>query len=183
MTLPPIIRSQHLVLTPLRAEDAATMFAYRSQPEICRYQSFEPSNLADVEAFIGRVQLAVWNSPGTWYQLGIRTQSTGTLVGDLGIHFLDPDALQVEIGVTIATGHQRNGYASEAFTAALNELLGPMGKHRARASVDPRNAASMALLKRVGMRQEAHFRRSLWFKGEWVDDVIFALLAAEWGGG
>jgi RimJ/RimL family protein N-acetyltransferase len=32
------------------------------------------------------------------------------------------------------------------------------------------------------MRQEAHFRKSLWFKGEWVDDVVFAVLASEWKG-
>jgi RimJ/RimL family protein N-acetyltransferase len=30
------------------------------------------------------------------------------------------------------------------------------------------------------MRQEAHFVRSLWFKGEWVDDMIFAMLASDW---
>jgi RimJ/RimL family protein N-acetyltransferase len=38
----------------------------------------------------------------------------------------------------------------------------------------------MALLKAVGMHQEAHFRESLLFRGEWVDDVVFALLAREW---
>jgi RimJ/RimL family protein N-acetyltransferase len=48
------------------------------------------------------------------------------------------------------------------------------------ASVDPRNVSSMRLLERVGMRKEAHFVQSLWFKDEWVDDVIFAMLAAEW---
>jgi RimJ/RimL family protein N-acetyltransferase len=48
------------------------------------------------------------------------------------------------------------------------------------ASVDPRNHASIALLRRVGMRQEAHFRQSLWWRGEWVDDVIFAVLQSEW---
>ena len=40
----------------------------------------------------------------------------------------------------------------------------------------------MALLRRVGMRQEAHFRESLWFKGEWADDVVFAILQSEWMG-
>jgi RimJ/RimL family protein N-acetyltransferase len=38
----------------------------------------------------------------------------------------------------------------------------------------------MKLLQRVGMRQEAHFVKSLWFRGEWVDDVIFAILSSEW---
>jgi RimJ/RimL family protein N-acetyltransferase len=46
--------------------------------------------------------------------------------------------------------------------------------------VDPRNEPSVALLKRVGMRQEAHFRESLWFKGEWVDDMVFGILGSEW---
>jgi RimJ/RimL family protein N-acetyltransferase len=36
------------------------------------------------------------------------------------------------------------------------------------------------LLKRVGMRQEAHLRQSLWFKGEWVDDMVFGILETEW---
>jgi RimJ/RimL family protein N-acetyltransferase len=48
------------------------------------------------------------------------------------------------------------------------------------ASVDPRNAACVALLQALGMRQEAHFRESLWLHGEWVDDAVFALLAWEW---
>jgi RimJ/RimL family protein N-acetyltransferase len=30
------------------------------------------------------------------------------------------------------------------------------------------------------MRQEAHFRQSLPWRGEWADDVIFALLRSEW---
>jgi len=38
----------------------------------------------------------------------------------------------------------------------------------------------MAMLLALGMRQEAHHRESLWLHGEWVDDVVFALLASEW---
>lgn len=44
---------------------------------------------------------------------------------------------------------------------------------------------SLAMLERVGMRREAHFVESLWFKGAWADDVVCAMLAREWreGGG
>jgi RimJ/RimL family protein N-acetyltransferase len=38
------------------------------------------------------------------------------------------------------------------------------------------------MLRGLGMRQEAHHRESLWLQGEWVDDVIFAVLAQEWQG-
>ena len=41
-------------------------------------------------------------------------------------------------------------------------------------------AASLALLRRAGMRQEAHFMESYWSKGEWADDVVFGILEREW---
>ena len=49
----PEFRTQRLKLTPLVASDAKAMFEYRSDPEVCRYQSFEPGSLGDVEKFIG----------------------------------------------------------------------------------------------------------------------------------
>jgi RimJ/RimL family protein N-acetyltransferase len=49
--------------------------------------------------------------------------------------------------------------------------------------VDPRNGPSTALLRRVGIRQEAHFHESLWFNEEWADDLVFAILRSEWNSG
>jgi RimJ/RimL family protein N-acetyltransferase len=85
-----------------------------------------------------------------------------------------------EIGITIAPAFQGNGYATEALNAVLNLLFVQLGKHRVFASVDPCNLRSMALMKRLGLRQEAHFVRGLWFKDGWVDDVVFAMLDDEW---
>ncbi len=82
--------------------------------------------------------------------------------------------------MTLAPEFQRQGYAGEAFRALLSYLFGTLGKHRVFGSVDPANTASIALLRRVGMRQEAHLVKSLWFRETWVDDVIFALLEEEW---
>lgn len=42
-----------------------------------------------------------------------------------------------------------------------------------------RNARSIALVERAGMRREAHHRESLWFPGEWADYVVYALLRRE----
>jgi RimJ/RimL family protein N-acetyltransferase len=88
----------------------------------------------------------------------------------------------VEIGFTIAPAHQHQGYATAAVVALLDYLFTVLRKHRVWDSVDPRNQPSMALLRRVKMRQEAHFRDSLFWRGEWVDDVVFGLLASDWTG-
>jgi RimJ/RimL family protein N-acetyltransferase len=89
--------------------------------------------------------------------LAVRSAATDELLGDLGVHFLADDGHQVEIGFTIAPAHQRQGFGTLAVVALLDYLFTVLNKHRVFASVDPRNEAPMALLRSVGMRQEAHF--------------------------
>ena len=175
----PRVVTERLALTPLVGVDAAHLFAYRSLAEVSRYQSWEPACLADAEAFVEALAGAEFDTPGTWFQLGVRLRETDRLVGDLGVHFLD-DGRQVEIGFTLAPDFQAMGLGTEAVEALLALLFGRLRKHRVFASVDPRNAPSVLLLERVGMRREAHHVESLLFKGEWADDLIYAMLAAEW---
>lgn len=176
----PEIITPRLRLRPLIEDDAPAMYAYRGDPRVVEFQSFAPSSVGDVEVFIAGVRATKFDTPGTWYQYGISRRETSALVGDVGVHSLADDGRQVEIGFTVAPAWQGQGYGTEAVEGVLGLLFGTLGKHRVFASVDPRNAPSIELLKRVGMRQEAHFRQSLWFKGEWVDDVVFAVLAGEW---
>jgi RimJ/RimL family protein N-acetyltransferase len=175
----PEITTDRLTLSPLSTTDAEALFAYRSLPEVARYQGWEPRSLADAHDFISGVASNEFDTPGTWFQFGIRLRSTSELIGDLGVHFLE-DGHQVEIGFTLAPASQGRGFAAEAVAAAIDLLFERLGKHRVTASVDPRNEPSLRLLRRVGMRQEAHFRESLLFKGEWADDIVFAVLRSEW---
>ncbi|HET6554430.1 MAG TPA: GNAT family protein [Dyella sp.] len=172
------LATARLRLDALQVHDAATLFAYRSDPEVARYQGWRPDSLADAERFIRNQIDAPASSPGQWFQRAIRRRSDGALMGDLGC-CLSSDG-QAEFGITVAQSEQGNGVAREALEAWLGLLFGRLDVHRVHASVDPRNTASMALLRSLGFRQEAHFRESLRFRGEWVDDVIFAMLAREW---
>ncbi|MDP3208161.1 MAG: GNAT family protein, partial [Rhodoglobus sp.] len=72
------------------------------------------------------------------------------------------------------------GVAHEAARATLDLAFGPLGLHRVFAELDPRNAASVALCRRLGMRHEAHFVEHMAFKGEWADTDIYAILSSEW---
>jgi len=179
----PEILTRRLELSRMAAADAAEVFAYRHLPEVRRFQTFEPESLADVERYIAGMQSSAFGDPGPWCQLAIRLRGEGQrigdrpLIGDLGARVTAEDPRQVEIGFTLAPAHQGHGYATEAVSGLIGHLLGPLRKHRVFASADPRNTRSLALLERVGMRKEAHFRESLWFKGEWVDDVVYAIVA------
>jgi RimJ/RimL family protein N-acetyltransferase len=55
-----------------------------------------------------------------------------------------------------------------------------LGLHRILGRLDARNAASAKLLERLGMRREAHIVENEFVKGEWTDELLYALLAREW---
>ena len=46
--------------------------------------------------------------------------------------------------------------------------------------LDARNSASARVLERLGMRREALFRENELVKGEWTDELVYALLEDEW---
>ena len=173
--------TSRLVLRPLRLSDSAEVFAYRSDPEVARFQMWDPRDVKEVHSFIEDLRDLRPNTPDTWYQLAITLRESGLLIGDCGLHFPLKEPSQVEVGITLAPAHQRQGYATEALERVMEYLFVSLGKHRIYARVDPRNEASMALLERVGMRKEAHLRESVWNKGEWADDLIYAILEREWG--
>ena len=171
------LATARLRIDALRQADAEALFACRADPAVARYQGWCPADVAAAHAFIE----AQPPSPSRgWFQRAIRLHEDGALIGDLGVNLPEEDGSSVEFGVTIAPAWQGRGYASEAVRAVFDHVFGQLGRHRVHASVDPRNLASMAMLRGLGMRQEAHHRESLWLHGEWVDDVIFAMLAREW---
>lgn len=118
------------------------------------------------------------NIANTWYQFVIINTKQSKIIGDIGIHFIDDE--QVEIGCTLAKGHHSMGYATEALKAVIDHLFNQLNKHRITASLDPNNTSSIALIERLGFRKEAHFKESLLLNGEWVDDVVYAILKKEW---
>ncbi|MBY8852648.1 GNAT family N-acetyltransferase, partial [Saccharothrix sp. MB29] len=91
-------------------------------------------------------------------------------------------ACATEIGYTMAREHQRRGYAAEAVGRLVEHLFTDRGLHRVTAECDARNDRSARLLTRLGFRREGHRVKATWHKGEWTDDLLFALLAEEWRG-
>jgi RimJ/RimL family protein N-acetyltransferase len=178
--MPPRLQTDRLILRPLAIEDSDALFNYRSDERVFQYQSWRPVERIEAERFIQAFSQGDFGRANTWFQFGIYIQQTLELIGDLGLHFQDEKHRTVEIGFTIAPAFQRRGYAYEAVREILQYVFEILGKHRVTASVDPRNIASSSLLEKIGMRKEAHFRESLWCFGEWVDDVVYAILRDEW---
>jgi RimJ/RimL family protein N-acetyltransferase len=177
---PLVLRTPRLLLRRLGADDVAPLAAYRSIPEVARFQSWESFDLADAARLVAEQARVVPDTPGTWLQLALVHSTSAALIGDCGIHFLGDDPRQVELGITLAPTHQGQGLATEALSSVLEYVFERMGKHRATALTDAENLPAASLFRRLGFRQEAHYVDNVWFKGAWGSEYLFALLRGEW---
>jgi RimJ/RimL family protein N-acetyltransferase len=173
--------SDRLVLRRFRRSDLAGLIRYRSDPQVARFQGWDaPYPPAAAERLIGAMLARHPDTPAEWFQFAVELRSAKGIIGDCGVLTDAGEPRQAEIGFTIAAGHQGRGYATEAVRTLLGYLFGPLAKHRVTADCDARNLASARVLEKAGMRREGHLRESTWAKGEWTDDLLFAILDREW---
>jgi RimJ/RimL family protein N-acetyltransferase len=172
------METARLVLRGFGLGDAAALAAYRSDPEVSRYQAWaSPVSLGEAKSLVKTMSAGDPRAAG-WYQYAIERRDEAGLIGDIGVCRSD-DGRQAEVGFTLATRFQGRGYAREAVARIVEFLLVEEGLHRLSAGCDPRNVRSARLLERLGFRREGHLVKSFWLGGEWADDLLFGLLAEE----
>jgi aminoglycoside 6'-N-acetyltransferase len=175
------IATERLTLRPFRAEDLPAFVAYRSHPDVARYQGWDMSfSMADAERFLASQEGVAFGEPGPWLQLAAIDRASGELCGDCAVHVLTDQPATAEVGVTLAPERQGSGLAGEALGAVVARLFTDHAMHRVYAETDDRNGAVHRLLERLGFRCEARLVEADWFKDEWTTVRVFAVLRREW---
>ncbi|EPY6810478.1 GNAT family N-acetyltransferase [Klebsiella quasipneumoniae] len=177
MLLP--LTTPRLLLRRFRKEDLPSFSRYRNLPEVARLQSWSHYGMAEATAFYEQQRSLAFAEDESWFQLAVEIQANGALAGDVGIHFFD-QGRQAELGMTFSPAYQHQGYAREAIQAVIALLFEPLAHHRLIAVVDTRNTAAIKLLELLGFRREAHYRQNIFFKGQWGDEYLYALLRSEY---
>ena len=174
------LESARIVLRPFRDADLPSFLAYRNDPEVAKYQSWESLNKQEAHTFVQEQKTLQPGVPGRWFQFAIQLKETGRLVGDCGLKVHPQDAQLAEVGFTLSRDYQSKGLASETVSSLLDYAFIHLGLHRTIAITDCRNAPCVALLERLGLRREGHFVQNVWFKGMWGDEYLYAVLRDEW---
>jgi len=179
----PIV-TDRLRLRPLTTDDLDALLTYRGRADVCRYLPFEPMT---PQVLLGRLRTdlsrTAITTEGQALTLGAELAETGRLIGDAVLFFRSREHAGGELGYVFHPDVAGQGYATEAARAMLDLAFGQLGLHRVIARLDSRNEPSAKLAARLGMRREAHFVENEMFKGEWADEVVYAILAQEWLGG
>jgi RimJ/RimL family protein N-acetyltransferase len=175
------IVTERLVLRLLEAEHVPAFVAYRSDPDVARYQSWDTTyTTADGERLVAFQQAVDFGDPGPWVQVAAVDRATGALCGDCAVRVTTDQPQTAEVGVTLAPAKQGAGLATEALGAVVTRLFDQHDIHRIHAQADDRNIPVHRLLERLGFRCEARLVEADWFKGEWTTLRVYAILRREW---
>lgn len=172
------LRTERLLLRFVREGDEATITAYRNDPEVSALQDWDlPYPRENADRLIAAHRERTDIEPGGSYQVGIERE--GELLGDLYVGLHEQGGV-AEIGFTLRTEHQGKGYAREAAEAVIDDLVERLGVHRVFAQLSPDNHASAGLLERLGFTVECLAPKSYWWRGQWDDNLIYALSDEQW---
>jgi RimJ/RimL family protein N-acetyltransferase len=175
------IETSRLLLRPYTPEDMDAFYELRTRPDVTRYLYWEPASREEVEPELDRrVRVRTLGTEGDRLHLAVVPREGGPLIGDVMLAWLSERHRQGEVGFVFHPDHQGRGFAREAATEMLRLGFERFGLHRIIGQCDARNEASAALMRRLGMRQEAHFVQNEIFKGDWGDELVFAMLESEW---
>jgi RimJ/RimL family protein N-acetyltransferase len=172
--------TDRLILRSCRDSDLESFLAYRNDPEVARYQSWDvPYSRDRAIRFIQETQ-AVEISSRRWLQIAVEVKSLHQMIGDVAFSIKPDDARQAVIGYSLARPYWKNGYAFEAVSHLLAFLFDELNLHRVVAECDVKNVGSWKLLEKLGFRREAHLVENINFKGAYGSEYHYALLMREW---
>ncbi|MFC7275442.1 GNAT family N-acetyltransferase [Paractinoplanes rhizophilus] len=175
------LRTERLVLRPVRDEDVDRIMEYRTRPEVTRWLLRKD---ADAE-FLRQWWRSVADDPDN-HSMAVTLD--GLVIGTVSLEVHDgmgqpgmPPRTEAEIGYIFDPAHGGRGYATEAVLAMIAHAFDRLGVRRLTAGCYADNHASVRILEKVGMRREQHGVEDSWHDElGWVDGYTYGLLAAEW---
>lgn len=145
----PIARSPKTILRRLHRDDLARFLAYRTDPDVAKYQSWDAMDAARAARFIKACATAPLFSPDSWCQIGI-ADPANDLIGDMGL-YLSKDGAHAELGITLARDHWGRGHGKDAMRLAIDLVWSDTQAQAIRCWGDQRNTGSVALMRSLGM--------------------------------
>lgn len=173
------LRTDRLLLRPLREADAPAIYAIRSDPTVMRYASSLPLTSPDqAQGFIAHE--AAGMAARESLRLGLQRVEDDALIGTCLLFHINRQCRRAEIGYELRSDAWGRGYMHEALLALVRLGFAELALNRIEADIDPRNVASARSLERLGFTKEGHLRQRWIVDGEVSDSAFYGLLLSDW---
>lgn len=175
------IETPRLYLRPFTEDDLDDIYEYTSREDVTRYLPWDVRTRQETQEVLrDKKQRTSLKALNDIYNLAVILKENGKVIGELLLFLRSIEWRQGEVGYVFNPNYHGRGYATEAAQVMLQLGFETFNFHRIYARCDPRNTSSWKLMERLGMRREAHFIHNEIFKGEWGDELIYAILEREW---
>ena len=175
------LKTARMTLRPYEMDDLTALHDMFGREDVCRYLPWEPMDLdqarAKIEQRVGQTRIEADGDP---LVVAAVEDASGHVIGEFMLRLASSTNRQGEIGWSLIPGVRGRGLATEGAREMLRLGFDELGLHRIVATCDPRNVASLRVMERIGMRREAEFVESEFLKGEWIGEIVCAVLRSEW---
>ena len=173
------IRTNRTTIRPVISTDLNDLMQVNGDDEVTRFLPYGTWRcLDDGSAWLARMQALA--ASGSGQQLVIERADAMKVIGTVLLFKFDESSSRLEIGYALGRAHWRQGFAKEALHAVCQHAFRELSIRRLEAEVNPDNAASNALLQRLGFVREGLLRKRWVAKGVAYDTNIYGCLAEEW---
>ena len=174
----PVLASGQVVLRELRASDAQSLFALLTTEEVARFISPPPSTVEGFERFIA------WTlrqrAAGSYACFAVTLKGFDTAIGIFQVRETEPGFATAEWGFAIGSPFWGTGVFEEGAHLVLGFAFDTLGVHRMEARAATRNGRGNGALLKVGAVQEGVLRKSFLRNGEYLDQVLYAIVEDDW---
>ena len=152
--------------------DLASLHRLESDPDVVRYQTWEPMSEERAANFLQRIVAAQSASPRTVYEVVVELKGANAnqFLGRVGLK-LDAEARKAEMWYSFLPSVQGKGYATEALQALVAQFP---DLESLEIECDPRNEGSKRLAQRLGFKQVSYVEDAFESKGERVGSIVFS---------
>lgn len=171
------IVTTRLSFREVAAQDTAAIHALNSIPAVDEYNTLGiPETIAVSEKLVQEIIQAQSVVPRVRYVYVLLHNDSGEFMGLTGLVMGKPNYKNAELWYKLRPEYWNQGYATEAVNAVLTYGFKTLQLHRIEAGCATGNKGSIRVLEKTGFTKEAHTRKLLPIRGQWVDNFGFAIL-------
>ena len=175
----PLEITDDIHLRSFEASDAEELYALvdANREYLSRWMAWAATqDLAGTRSFIDGTRKQLAGNDGVQAAVVER----GAIVGVTGFHRVDWGNRSTSVGYWLAEDRQGRGTMTRAVRALVDHAFTAWQMHRVEIRAAPANVRSRAIPKRLGFTREGVLRQAELVGGEYLDHVVYGVLASEW---
>ena len=174
----PVMTGKTVVLRELRASDAPSLFAMLTTEEVARFISPPPTTIDGFERFIA------WTlrqrTGGTYACFAVTPKGFDTAIGIFQIRQTELGFGTAEWGFALGSSFWGTGIFQDAAELMLEFAFDTLDVHRLEARAAVQNGRGNGALLKIGAVQEGILRKSFLRNGQYLDQVLYAIVEDDW---